>query len=114
VKALAPLLLVATFGCGGLPPEAARAQARAIWQDRCTLCHGAAGHGDGINARNLLVPPRTLSDPAWQAKVDDDHLAKVILEGGAAVGLDPAKPPNLDLAERPEVLRALVEHVRGL
>jgi mono/diheme cytochrome c family protein len=108
-------LLAAACGPARSPqdPEV-RAQARQIWQDRCANCHGPTGAGDGPQARHLLVPPRRLSDRAWRATVSDEHLRTVIVEGGAAVGLDPVMAPNPDLRARPEVLEALVEHVRGL
>jgi len=91
-----------------------QAEARRIWQDRCANCHGPTGDGDGPQARHLLVPPRKLSDAAWRATVSDEHLRTVILDGGAAVGLNPVMAPNPDLRGRPEVLQALVEHVRAL
>ena len=31
--------------------------------------------------------PRNLTDATWQGSVDDAHIAKVIREGGASVGL---------------------------
>jgi hypothetical protein len=34
--------------------------------------------------------------------------------GGAAVGRSPTMPGNPDLMSKPEVVRALVAHVRGL
>jgi mono/diheme cytochrome c family protein len=37
--------------------------------------------------------PRNFHDKAWQAKVDDIHIAKVIKEGGAANGLSGTMPP---------------------
>lgn len=91
-----------------------RAEARQIWQDRCANCHGLTGNADGPQARHLLVPPRRLSDPAWQSSVTDEHLRTVILEGGPAVGLNPVMAPNPDLRGKPEVLDALIELVRGL
>lgn len=110
-------LLVFALACspsrGPHDPEVI-AEAREIWQGRCTNCHGPTGNADGPQARHLLVAPRRLTDPAWQAKVTDDHLRTVILEGGAAVGLDPVMAPNADLRSRPEVLEVLVEHVRSL
>lgn len=93
---------------------AVQAEARQIWQDRCANCHGATGNADGPQARHLLVPPRRLSDPAWQSSVTDDHLRTVILEGGPAVGLNPVMAPNPDLRSKPEVLDALIEHLRTL
>lgn len=93
---------------------AVKAEARQLWQDRCANCHGPTGDGDGPQARHLLVPPRRLSDAAWRASVSDEHLRTVILEGGAAVGRNPVMAANPDLRGRPEVLEALVAHVRGL
>ena len=103
------VVLLAACGPSRSPqdPEV-RAEAQKIWSDRCANCHGPTGNADGPQARHLLVPPRRLSDRAWQSSVTDDHLRTVILEGGAAVGLNP------DLRSRPEVLDALVAHVRSL
>lgn len=108
-------LLAAACGPSRSPedPEV-RAEALRIWTDRCANCHGPTGNADGPQARHLLVPPRRLSDRAWQATVTDDHLRTVILEGGAAVGLHPVMAANPDLRGKPEVLDALIEHVRGL
>ena len=33
------------------------------------------------------------TDPAWQGSVDDARIAKVIAEGGGAVGLSPTMAP---------------------
>lgn len=109
------LLLAAacTPGSAADDPQV-RAQARRIWSERCANCHGPHGDGDGPQARHLPVSPRRLSDRAWKASVTDEHLRAVILEGGAAVGLDPNMAPNPDLRDEPAVLTALVEHVRRL
>ena len=109
------LLVLALAACGGGPvsPEA-KAEAQTIWSERCSNCHGPKGLGDGPGARALPVKPRVLADSAWQAKVTDEHIATVITEGGQVVGLDPNMAANPDLKAKPEVLRALVEIVRGL
>jgi mono/diheme cytochrome c family protein len=112
--ALACLLAIACGTSRSPHDPAVKAEARKIWQDRCANCHGPRGHGDGPQARHLLVSPRRLSDPIWRSSVTDDHLRTVILEGGASVGLNPVMAPNPDLRAKPEVLDALVEHVRGL
>ncbi len=111
------LALVAAAGCGSeLTPDHpyVRKQARKIWDERCSNCHGPDGDGDGPQARNLVVKPRTLSDRKWQGTVTDEHLKQVILEGGPAVGLDLAMAPNPDLKDKPLVLEALVLRIRGL
>ena len=99
------------------PPQAVAldppARAKAIYAERCVVCHGAAGGGDGPAAHGLTPRPRNFSDAAWQGGKADDALAKVIVGGGTGAGLSPLMPPNPDLARSPEVLAAQVKVVRG-
>ena len=94
-------------------PEA-KAEAETVWQTRCTTCHGATGRGDGPAAVALTPKPRDFSVAAWQASVTDEHLNKVVVGGGQAVGLSMMMTANPDLASKPEVVKALVAHVRSL
>ena len=92
----------------------ALAEAKTIFETRCSTCHGPEGAGDGPAAAALNPKPRTLKDPAWQKTVDDAHLAKVIVKGGESVGLSPLMTANPDLEAKPEVVKGLVQIVRGL
>jgi len=92
----------------------ARARAEEIFSTRCTTCHGPTGAGDGPGSKGLNPPPRNFHDAEWQTSVSDDHIRKIIQYGGAAVGRSPAMPGNPDLIAKPEVLDALVRHVRSL
>ena len=47
-----------------------RAAGRAIYDDRCVMCHGDEGHGDGISSAYLQVEPEDLSLPEIQAQTD--------------------------------------------
>ena len=64
-------------------------------------------------AAALNPKPRAFGDKAWQASVDDTYLAKIIVEGGAAVGKSALMPPNADLKDKPEVVKGLVAKVRS-
>lgn len=78
----------------------------------CASCHGIDGTASGPAAASLNPKPRNFTDMAWQNKVDDAHIAKVIKEGGASVGLSPLMAPwgaALSDAEIAEV----VKHVRS-
>jgi mono/diheme cytochrome c family protein len=114
--AAAPTTPAATApaGGGGAPSAEAVAQAEQIFSTRCFTCHGPTGAGDGPGSAGLSPPPRNFHDAAWQASVNDDHLHKIILYGGAAVGKSPAMPGNPDLIASPAVVDALVAHIRSL
>ncbi len=118
---LALLTLTASSACtksggssGPVISPAAKQEAAEIFSSRCTVCHGAQGAGDGPGSAGLTPKPRNFQDKAWQGTVKDDYLANIIKNGGGAVGKSPALPPNPDLAEKTEVVNALVAHVRGL
>ena len=55
----------------------------------CAACHGAEGKGDGDAAQALDPKPRDLSDASFLSGESNEHMYKVIAEGGPAVGLSP-------------------------
>ena len=63
------------------------------YQSYCASCHGAQGKADSAVAQAMNPKPRSFQDPSWQASVDDAHIAKVIKEGGMAVGLSSTMAP---------------------
>lgn len=95
-------------------PAAATAEADTIWQTRCGTCHGPGGKGDGAAAVALDPKPRDLTSAAWQSSVTDEHIEKIIVEGGQGVGLSMLMVANPDLAAKPDVVKALRIKVRGL
>ncbi len=97
----------------GAAPADAKAQAEQIFSQRCSVCHGMDGKGDGPGAAALNPKPRNYTDAKWQASVTDDLIAKTIVEGGAAVGKSPLMVPNADLKDKPDVVKALVAKVRS-
>jgi len=94
--------------------EAIGAEAKQIFETRCYTCHGMTGLGDGPGSAGLNPKPRNFHDTTWQASVTDDHIGKIIQYGGAAVGRSPMMPGNPDLIAKPDVVAALVKHVRSL
>lgn len=92
----------------------AQEEAQKIFSTRCFTCHGVAGEGNGPGSAALTPKPRNFTDATWQASVTDDHIAKIIQYGGAAVGKSPSMPGNPDLMSKPQVIQALVAHVRSL
>ena len=98
------------------PPAAAAptaGEARALFDSLCFTCHGSSGHGDGPGAGALDPKPRSFADTAWQASVTDEHIKKVIVYGGAAVGKSPMMVAQPQLKGNDKVLGGLVQIVRG-
>lgn len=89
------------------------AEAKHVWDSKCSTCHGADGSGAGPGSAALQTKPRSFNNPKWQAEVDNDRLEKVIVHGGTAVGLSQEMAPNPDLAAKPEVVQELVRIVRS-
>jgi mono/diheme cytochrome c family protein len=87
------------------------AKAKVLWDTRCAACHGQYGAGGppGVEPR-----PRDFHERKWQREAADEHIKKIILEGGLPHGLSPAMGANLDLRGKPELLDQLVVILRGL
>ena len=91
------------------PPE----EAKQLVTNRCSMCHGASGHGDGPTAATLNPKPRDFSSREWQKSISDGQIRTVILQGGVGVGKSALMPPNQDLADKPAVVEELVRIVRS-
>jgi mono/diheme cytochrome c family protein len=127
LASLSVSLLVVSPGCkkdegGGKPAGKAadritmadKKEAQQIFTSRCVSCHGNFGRGDGPASAGLTPKPRNLQEPAWQKSVTDEHIEKIIVGGGAAVGKNAAMPANPDLEGKPQIVKALRAHVRSL
>ncbi len=105
----------ATGNAAAPAPAAAvgQAEAQAMFDSLCFTCHGASGHGDGPGAAVLNPKPRSFADSAWQASVTDEHIAKTIVFGGAAVGKSAMMPAQPQFKGKDALLDGLVKIVRG-
>ena len=73
------------------------------WQQNCTSCHGALGHGDGPQGPMLHAADLSRSD--WQAATTDDAIAATIRQGR---GKMPAFPlPDATIARLVQLIRML-------
>ena len=85
------LVLLAGIGAGAVTAEEKgnAAEGKVKYDQFCAACHGATGKGDGAAAAALDPKPRDLSNAEFTSTVSNEHLYKVISEGGPAVGLSP-------------------------
>jgi mono/diheme cytochrome c family protein len=50
--------------------EKSLAAGKIVYAAQCASCHGPAGHGDGLAAKDLNPKPRNLSDSVIQSQTD--------------------------------------------
>lgn len=88
-------------------------EAKLLFANVCSQCHGLDGKGDGPAAASLNPKPRNYTAPEWQKTVTDDEIKAIIVGGGQAVGKSGMMPPNPNLKGRDDVLNELVSIIRG-
>lgn len=96
---------------GGGVAVVAEVPGKKTYETYCVACHGLDGKADGAAALAMNPKPRNFTDKAWQGKVSDEHIEKVIKDGGAAVGLSATMAPWGAVVQGDE-LKALVLYVR--
>jgi mono/diheme cytochrome c family protein len=72
---------------------------KALFAQRCAMCHGENGAGDGALAATMPEgqKPRNLTAGANKYATDDAKLKELLQKGGAAVGLSVMMPGQADL-----------------
>jgi mono/diheme cytochrome c family protein len=69
------------------------AKGAVTYQQLCASCHGPRGAGDGPAGLALDPRPARHDDGAYMNALTNEHLFRVIKEGGAAVGKSPLMAP---------------------
>jgi len=78
-----------------------------VYAERCVLCHGPEGKGDGVAAAGLNPKPRNHTDGSYMRTRTDDELIAVIKGGKGGM---PAWGSILSDQE----IHAVLKHVRSL
>ena len=89
------------------------AKGKAKYAQLCASCHGAAGAGDGVASAALNPKPAHHNDGGYMNPLSNEHLTKVITEGGASVGKSPMMAP-WGAALGPQAVQDVVAFVRTL
>ena len=112
VVVLILVILSATRGMADAAEEGDIEAGKQLYQQRCSPCHGPDGKANTPTAQALNPKPRDHSDGAYMNPLSNDHLTKVIKQGGTAVGKSPIMPPQADLNDKQ--IRDVVTFVRSL
>jgi mono/diheme cytochrome c family protein len=83
-----------------------------LYQARCSPCHGPDGKAATPTAQALTPKPRDHTDGAYMNHLSNEHLAKVIKNGGPSVGKSQIMPAHPDLND--QQIEDVVAFVRAL
>lgn len=85
----------------------------AAYTQYCASCHGARGHGDGPLGASLVPQPAKHSDGTYMNALSNEHIFKVIQQGGLAVGKSSMMAPwGTTLSD--DRIRDVIEFIRSL
>jgi mono/diheme cytochrome c family protein len=74
-----------TGAAGGAAGEVSLAVGERIVKERCVLCHGESGKGDGPGGAALNPKPRNWTDHGYMGSQTDEQLYQVIYNGKGAM-----------------------------
>jgi cytochrome c oxidase cbb3-type subunit 3 len=83
-----------------------------LYQQRCAPCHGPDGKANTPTAQALTPKPRDHTDGTYMNQLSQEHLLKVIKQGGVAIGKSPIMPPQADLNDKQ--LQDIIAFIRSL
>ena len=104
--------VAALVGISGLAESADIEAGKMLYGQRCAPCHGPDGKANTPTAKALQPSPRDHTDGGYMNALSDQHLFRVIKEGGPAIGKSPIMPPQFDLKD--DQLQNLVAFLRTL
>ena len=98
--------------CISASPSQAAERAGELFVELCSVCHGAAGKGDGPTAAGLNPRPADFTNCQVMEAHPEETLFTIIKRGGQSVGRS-AMMPAWGEALNDGQIRALVAVVRG-
>jgi mono/diheme cytochrome c family protein len=78
-------------------------EGEALYNDKCVLCHGKGGKGDGPAAVAFIPKPANFTDPKFWQNIDDRKIGDTIRTGHGMM-------PAFDLS--PEQIQAIIQYLR--
>ena len=82
---------------------------KAVYQSRCSFCHGESGRGDGAAALSLSPPPVDFTAAAFRERATAKKVRRAIAEGVEGTAMIPFDA-SLEAAE----IDALVDYILQL
>lgn len=74
-----------------LASDDARARGRALYRNKCALCHGERADGNGVRSKGLSGKPINFQNKEWRASTEPLALFDILSEGKRGTSM-PAWP----------------------
>lgn len=74
-----------------LSSDDARERGRALFVEKCALCHGVRADGNGVRNKGLSGKPANFTSPDWRANATPRSVFEVVSEGKRGTSM-PAWP----------------------
>ena len=74
-----------------LASDDARSRGRALFEQKCALCHGARADGNGARSKGLSSKPANFQNPQWRRSVTPLEVFEIVSEGKRGTSM-PAWP----------------------
>ena len=74
-----------------LSSDEARQRGRALFQQKCALCHGDNADGNGARSKGLSGKPANFRSPSWRTSVTPEYVYRILNEGKRGTSM-PAWP----------------------
>lgn len=100
------LLACTTFACSQLTA----AEVAENWSKHCASCHGKDGKGQ--TKAGKISGAKDMTEPAYQAALQDEKMFSSVKNGMKEKGVDVMKPFANKLTD--DEIKALLAHVRSL
>ena len=105
-KILAFVIAGVVFGTGFLFADSSEVgeyeQGKNLYDNKCQLCHGIKGDGNGPAGSFLSPKPTDFTNPKFWQNNDEKKIAETIVNGKSAM-------PSFDL--KPDEIRAIIDYM---
>ena len=64
-----------------LSSDEARGRGRALFMQKCALCHGESADGNGARSKGLSRKPANFASPDWRSNVTPRYVFQILSEG---------------------------------
>lgn len=78
-----------------LSSNEARERGRALFMQKCALCHGQRADGSGVRSKGLSGKPANFTSPEWRANATPKSVFQILSEGKRGTSM-PAWPTMTD------------------